>query len=137
MSTVRDCVTSALRKIGVTDPSGDEVQTAVRAFSDMTHGWRLQGIDIWHIGDQMNGGFPLPEVNHGEFTAESPFPMPEAYRESAAFCLAAKLAPEYGAPIQFDAGMYLRQIQAGYMVINDVVIDPMMFRMVPYRGYIR
>ena len=110
MSRVRDCVTSALRKIGVTDPSGEEVGAAVLSFSDMLHGWRLQGIDIWHIGDAMNGGFPLPEVNHGEFTAESPFPMPEAYREAAAYCLAGKLAPEYGAQVTFDATMYLRQI---------------------------
>ena len=85
----------------------------------------------------MNGGFPLPEVNHGEFTAESPFPMPEAYREAAAFCLAAKLAPEYGAPVQFDANMYLRQIQSGYIVINDVVMEPMLFRIIPYRGFVR
>ena len=135
MSTVRDCVTSALRKIGVTDPSGDEVSAAVVSFSDMTHGWRLQGIDIWHIGTQMNGGFPLPEVNHGEFTAESPFPMPEAYREAAAFCLAAKLAPEYGAPVQFDAAPYMRQIQAGYSIINDVVLAPALFRIHPTRRF--
>jgi hypothetical protein len=135
MSTVRDCVTSALRKIGVTDPNGDEVQAAVRSFSDMAHGWRLQGIDLWQIGTQMNGGFPLPEVNHGEFTAESPFPMPEAYREAAAFCLAGKIAPEYGAPVQFDADMYLRQIQAGYSVINTVKLEPMLFRMEPVRRY--
>jgi len=131
MSTVRDCVTSALRKIGVTDPSGDEVQAAVVSFSDMAHGWRLQGIDLWHIGLQMNAGFPLPEVNHGEFTAESPFPMPEAYREAAAFCLAAKLAPEYGAPLQFDHHAYLRQIQAGYMVINPVEMPALLFSMSP------
>lgn len=135
MSTVRDCVTSALRKIGVTDPNGDEVQAAVLAFSDMAHGWRLQGIDIWHIGLQMNAGFPLPEVDHGEFTAQSPFPMPEAYREAAAFCLAAKIAPEYGAPIQFDAAMYLRQIQAGYMVINPVTLPPALFHIHPVRRF--
>lgn len=129
MSTVRDCVTSALRKIGVTDPNADEIGSAVSAFSSMAHGWRLQGIDIWHIGTALNGGFPLPEVNQGEFTAESPFPMPEAYREAAAFCLAAELAPEYGAPVQFDAAMYLRQIQAGYIVINPITMDPMLFRM--------
>lgn len=133
MSTVRDCVTSALRKIGVTDPSGDEVAAAVLSFSDMTHGWRLQGIDIWQIGTQMNGGFPLPEVNHGEFTAASPFPMPEAYREAAAYCLAAKLAPEYGAPVQFDAGMYLTQIQAGYYIDHKVEV-PRAFLRTPTAG---
>lgn len=137
MSTVRDCVTSALRKIGVTDPSGDEVGAAVLSFSDMVHGWRLQGIDVWHIGQQMNGGFPLPDVDHGEFTAESPFPMAEAYREAAAHCLAAKLAPEYGAQVQFDAAAYLRQIQAGYMIINAVTVDPILFRMSPLRGFTR
>lgn len=135
MSTVRDCVTSALRKIGVTDPNGNEVADAVRSFSDMTHGWRLQGIDLWHIADAMNGGFPLPEIDHGEFTAESPFPMPEAYREAAAFCLAAKIAPEYGAPVQFDAAAYLRQIQAGYMNINTVTLEPMLFRLDPVRRF--
>lgn len=127
MSTVRDCVTSALRKIGVTDPSGQEVAAAVETFSTMTHGWRLQGIDIWHIDQSMNGGFPLPEINHGEFTAESPFPMPEAYREAAAYCLAEKLAPEYGAAL--DATQYLRMIQSGYININPVSLDPMLFRM--------
>ena len=131
MSTVRDCVISALRKIGVTDPTGDELSAAVRSFSDMTHGWRLQGIDIWHIGDQMNGGFPLPEVDHGEFTAESPFPMPEAYREAAAFCLAEKVAPEYGQ--QFDGAKYLQMIQAGYQVINPVVMPPILFSLDPVR----
>ena len=135
MSTVRNCVTSALRKIGVTDPNGDEVAAAVLSFSDMAHGWRLQGIDIWHIGTQLNAGFPLPEVNHGEFTAESPFPMPEAYREAAAFCLAAKIAPEYGAPLQFDPMPYLRQIQAGYIIINPVEMPAALFVMHPRNRY--
>jgi hypothetical protein len=127
MSTVRDCVTSALRKIGVTDPNGEEVATAITSFSDMVHGWRLQGIDIWHIGTQMNGGFPLPEVSHGEFTAESPFPMPEAYREAAAFCLAASIAPEYGQSM--DAARYLHMIQAGYAQDNLTVMEPALFRL--------
>jgi hypothetical protein len=127
MSTVRDCVISALRKLGVTDPNADEVVAAARAFSDMAHGWRLQGIDIWHIGEAMNGGLPIPEINHGEFTAESPFPMPEAYREAAAFCLAEKLAPEYG--LQLDATTYRRMIQAGYINILPVTLDLAYFRM--------
>ena len=126
MSTVRDCIISGLRKIGVTDPSNDEIGAAVRAFSDMTHGWRLQGIDIWQIGVSQNGGFPLPEADHGEFTAESPFPMPEAYREASAYCLAEKLAPEYG--LQVNAAAYLRQIQAGYMVINPVEFESSLLR---------
>jgi hypothetical protein len=131
MSTVRDCVTSALRKIGVTDPNGQEVIDAARSFSDMVHGWRLQGIDVWHIGEALNGGMPLPEVDHGEFTAESPFPMPEAYREAAAYCLAEKMAPEYGK--QVDATKYLRMIQAGYINILPVTLEPMLFRLGPWR----
>lgn len=129
MSTVRDCVISALRKIGVTDPNADEVVAATRSFSDMAHGWRLQGIDLWHLGEAMNGGLPIQEINHGEFSPESPFPMAEAYREAAAYCLAEKLAPEYGT--QLDAMKYMRMIQAGYFKLPEVTLDPMLFRMSP------
>ena len=137
MSTVRDCVTSALRKIGVTDPNGDEVGAGVLAFSDMLHGFRLQGIDIWHIGEAMNNGLPAPEINQGEFTAESPFPMPEAYREAVAFVLAAKLAPEYGVQAAFDSMPYLRQIQAGFQIIPEVKMPDLLFRLGSRRTYAR
>ena len=137
MSTVRDCVTSALRKIGVTDPNGDEVGAGVLAFSDMLHGFRLQGIDIWHIGEAMNNGLPVQEINQGEFTAESPFPMPEAYREAAAFVLAATLAPEYGVQAAFDSMPYLRQIQAGYQIIPEVKMPDLLFRLGSRRTYAR
>ena len=125
MATVRDVVIMGLRKIGVTDPNAAEISAAVEAFGSMVSGWKIQGIDIWHSAEALGGGLPLPEVNYSDFAASDVFPMPDAYREATAYCLAEKLGPEYG--MQMDATRYLRQIQSGYAIDTRVKMDPIMF----------
>lgn len=125
MTTVRDVIEMGLRKIGVTDPNGDEIKGAVAAFSAMVSGWKLQGIDIWHAPEALGDGFPVPDLNYGDFSASDEFPMPDAFREAAAYCLAEKVAPEYGK--QFMAMAYLRQIQAGYAIDTKMRMDPILF----------
>lgn len=131
MSTVRDCLVMAYDKIGVQNPTGDEIATAVAAFGAMISGWKLDGIDVWGADQAINGGFPIPEINYSDFTAAAPFPMPDAFREAVAFCLAEKLAPGFGKA--FDATLYMRKIQANYMVIPTARTDPLMFRLNPNR----
>jgi hypothetical protein len=124
MATVRDVVEMGLRKIGVVDPNGDEIAGAVAAFSAMVSGWKLQGIDIWHAPEAYGDGFPVPEIDYSDFAASDEFPMPDAFREAAAYCLAEKVAPEYGKGM--DASGYLRQIQAGYALDTRTKMDPIL-----------
>ena len=124
-ATVRDVLEMGLRKLGVIDPNGDEIAAAVQAFNAMISGWKLQGIDIWHTAESIGGGFPVPEVDGEDVAASDAFPMPDAYREAAAYCLAEKLAPEYGKAV--DATQHLRQIQAGYAIGAKTELDPILF----------
>ena len=125
MSTVRDIITAAFAKIGVFDATATEVGRAVEAFNFMVSAWRMQGIDIWHAGEAIGDGLPVPEINYADFEASAPFPMPDAFREAASYCLAEKLAPEYGKGV--DATAYLRQIQAGYAIDRKARMDPVLF----------
>lgn len=123
MTTVRDIATRALRKIGVTDPNADEAAAAVDAFNDMLHGWRARGVDVWGVGDATRGGLPNIAVNLSDWGASAPFPLPEACREAAIYCLAERIAPEYGAQVAWDTGAMFRSVQAHYMTIPKVKID--------------
>ena len=125
MATVRDVVEMGLRKIGVTDPSVDEITSAAQAFSAMISGWKLQGIDIWHAPEALGDGFPVPEIDYSDFSISDVFPMPDAYREAAAYCLAEKVAPEYGKSM--DSRVYMRQIQAGYALDTKARMPEVLF----------
>lgn len=125
MSTIRDIIVMALSKIDVVNPTPDEVLLAVATFNFMVSGWRMQGIDIWRASEALGDGFPVPEINFTDFDAAAPFPMPDAFREATAYCLAEKLAPDFGA--QFNAGGALRQIQAGYAVDRKVRMPAILF----------
>ena len=124
-ATVRDVLEMGLRKLGVVDPSGDEINAAMQSLNAMFSGWKLQGIDIWHTAESIGDGFPVVEVDGEEVAASDTFPMPDAFREAAAYCLAEKLAPEYGKA--FDATRYLRQIQGGYAIGTKTRLDPVLF----------
>ena len=124
-TTVRDILTAGLRKLGVTDPNADEIGGALSAFNMMVSGWKLQGIDIWRADAAMGDNLPVPDIDYTDFAASDAFPMPDAYRDPAAYCLAEKLAPEYGK--QFKAMAQLRMIQAGYAGTKRTQLDPILF----------
>jgi hypothetical protein len=52
-TTARDCVYSALRKLGVSDPeetpSAPQAQYALEALNEMVHGWKAVNIDVGHV----------------------------------------------------------------------------------------
>ena len=122
MTTVRDVVEMGLRKIGVVDPNSEEIAGAVDAFNAMVSGWRLQGIDIWHVDQALGDGFAAPEMDASDFATSDQFPMPDAFRQATAFCLAEVLAPEYGK--QFAAPDSLRQIRTAYATARRTALDP-------------
>ena len=124
-TTVRDVLEMGLRKLGVIDPTADEIGAALQSLNMMFSGWKLQGIDIWHTAESIGNGFPVVELDGDPVTAGDALPMPDAFAEATAYCLAEKLAPEYGK--QMDATRYLRMIQAGYAIDNKTVMDPILF----------
>jgi hypothetical protein len=124
MTTVRDIIFRAGRKIGMADMNADEASAGLDAFNDMVQGWKLDGIDVWHL-NALNDGFPMVDAPMSDFTFASLFPMPDAFREGATFCLASRMAPEYG--LAFDADDFVRKVQAHYATIvpaamNDALI---------------
>jgi hypothetical protein len=123
MTTVRDIVARAYRKIGMSDPTGDEFRAGVDAFNDMVHGWRADGIDVWGINLALNDGLPMVGRDIGDFGDGSPIPFPEAFREGAIFMLAERLAPEFSAPVNFDANVFMRRMRAHYAADIRVSFD--------------
>lgn len=110
MTTMRDIVTRAYRKIGVV--AGDEPMTAdqgatgIDTMNAMMHAWKLRGCDIEHTTKTLNDDFPLgPE-----------------FEEGTCYLLAARLAPDFAMPVGFDADQWFRDIQAAYTTVAAVTL---------------
>lgn len=112
MTTARDIVEQAYRKIGVV--ASDEAMTADQAangliaLNNMMHGWAVSGVDVLH-SDLLSG---------------SEFPLLPRFREGTVYMLAARIAPEYGLGAM-DAGEFMRGLQAHYMRIPQMNPAPL------------
>ena len=116
MTTVRDIVERAYRKIGVVahdEPlTADQAANGRDAFNMMVAGWALHGIDT------ETGPVDLPDA----------FPLQAKFEDATVYLLAEKLAPDFvvAAPFADDA---FRAIQAAYMQIEEAEIPGPIQRM--------
>ena len=110
MTTTRDIVTRAFRKIGVVSEGealdADTADAGLDALNMMLHGWKLKGVDLTHTNLALSDTFSLD---------------PE-YEEGTVYLLAARLSPDYMAPASFDADDWFRGIQAAYMTITAATL---------------
>ena len=117
MTTARDIIKAAHRKIGVVDAhsglTSDEADTGLEALNAMMHGWRLFGVD----------------TSHTTLTINDAFPLGTEFEEGTTYLLASRIAPEYEVPAAFDADMFFRAIQAAYLVIEEAEIPSALRRM--------
>lgn len=114
MTTVRDIIERAYRKIGVVaidEPmSAEQASEGLSAFNEMVSAWALAGVTL------------TPAFT--DATINDAFPLADKFREGTIYLLASRLAPEWLAPVTFDADDFFRKIQAAYAVVNEVVINP-------------
>lgn len=107
MTTTRDIIERAYRKLGVVaqdEPmTADQGAAGLDALNAMMHGWEAFGIDL----------------NHVDLALGDTFSMAAKWHEGAVYQLASRLAPDMsvGAP---DSMVFLRMLQAGYLVVNEV-----------------
>ena len=111
MSTVRDIIERAFRKVGVVahdEPmTADEADAGLAAFNEMLSAWDLDGIDLSYTDKALSDTFPLADK----------------FREGTIYLLASRLSPEFSAPQGFDADDFFRKIQASYMTIGEATIN--------------
>lgn len=111
MTTVRDIVTRAYRKIGVgghgEDLEAAEMADGVEALNAMIFGWKLAGVD----------------TEHTAVTPSDTFPLDAEYEEGTVYLLADRLSPDYEMPARFDADAWFRRFQAAYFTATDVTLD--------------
>lgn len=113
MATALDVVTRALRKATVLPVDevapADMAAHALDALNDMIFAWKLAGVDTSHVALALSDTFPLGDE----------------YLEGTTFLLASRLAPDYQAPVGFDADDWFRKMQAAYVTANtvDMTID--------------
>ena len=116
MATVHDILERAYRKVGIIAHddamTADHAAAGLNTFNDMLHSWELVGIALGHTDVGLSDAFPLADK----------------FREGAVYLLASRLAPDWSVPVAFDAYVFLREIQASYMVIDTVALDPMLVR---------
>lgn len=111
MTTVRDIVTRAYKKVGIVaydeDMDAGQAQIGLDAFNDMVSAWPLYGSDVLHTDAALADAFPLKD----------------SYREGVVYMLAARIAPNWTAPVSFDQDDFFRKIQADNLVINEATFD--------------
>ena len=111
MSTARDIVERAFRKIGVVasdEPmTADQAQNGIDALNMMMHGWMLDGIDVGHVDLQ------LADV----------FSMEPQFQEGCVYLLAERLSPDYSAPAQFNPSEFKKRLSAAFLIIPDSKLD--------------
>lgn len=116
MSTARDIVEAAYRKLGVvaTDEpmTAEQAQDGIDALNRMMHGWLLDGIDIGHVDLQLADTFSM---------------LPQ-YEEGAIYLLAERLSPDYAAPANFSPSEFKHRLSAAYLIIPDARIDRILTR---------
>lgn len=118
MTTVRDIVERAYRKIGVVahdEPmSAEFADGGLDAFNEMLSAWALDGITL------------SPAFTDAALA--DTFPLADQYREGTIYLLAERLAPEYSRPRTFDADGFFRKIQASYTVVPTTTVNSALLR---------
>lgn len=111
MPTVREICTRTLRKLDVVPlggaADGDEIAEALDAYNDMLHGWRILGVDVSHVSQDLNDTFALEDQ----------------FIEGTVYLLASRLSPNFQIPPQFDVDGWWRAIQAQYTTVDEVTFD--------------
>ena len=111
MSTARDIVEAAYRKLGVVasdEPmTADQAENGVNTLNRMMHGWLLDGIDIGHVD------LELADV----------FTMEPQFEEGCVYLLAERLSPDYAAPAQFNPSEFKKRLSAAFLIIPDSKFD--------------
>lgn len=110
MSTARDIVEKAYRKLGIKAEhealSADELSNGVSVLNDMLSGWKLFAIDI----------------SHTDLASGDTFPLAREFEEGTAFELANRLAPEFEISGR-DSERFFQALQASYMTITASTLD--------------
>lgn len=113
MTTVRDIVERAHRKIGVApldEPlTAEMADNGLDAFNEMLSAWVLDGITL------------SPAFT--DKALSDTFPLADKFREGTVYLLAERLRPDYTRPATFDADDFFRKVQASYTTISEVTID--------------
>ena len=108
MTTARDIVDRAFRKIGVVADdeamTAEQAQAGEEALNMMMHAWLLDGIDVAHV-----------DITLGEV-----FPLLPQFHEGTVYLLAERLAPGYMRPVTFNPMEFMRKLQAAYLIVPDV-----------------
>ena len=111
MSTARDIVERAFRKIGVVasdEPmTADQAENGINALNMMMNGFVLDGID----------------VGHTDLTLGDTFTMQPEFEEGCVYLLAERLSPDYAAPANFSTSRFRQRLSAAYLIIPDVKFD--------------
>lgn len=116
MTTVRDVIQRAFRKVGILahdeDLEGADSQNGLDAFNELLHGFSARGVDLTYT----------------DLDFEDTFPLADKYREGVVYLLADRISPEYALPVGFDADDWFRTIQAGYATDQEQTIPNALLR---------
>ena len=122
MATALDLITRAFRKLGIvardTPLPAEDAAHGLDALNAMLFEWELRGLGHEHTALVLGDDVEISTV-----TRQEPF------HEGIMLCLAAKLAPDYGIPLTFDADDAFRQIQATLMTPPTVIFSGALLRM--------
>lgn len=106
MTTARDIVEGAFRKIGILTHdqalSADEFEEGLRALNYMIAGWRILGVNV-----------ALETL-----AADDPWPFQPEFEEGAIWQLAGRLSPDYQRP-PVETEMFLRAMQAHTVIMAE------------------
>lgn len=110
MTTMRDIVTRAYRKAGITGVNtpleAEYAAEGLDALNSMLHEWKLHSVDI----------------SHTDLTLSGTFPLASEYERGTVYLLAQDISPDYQMPPTFDPDEFFRVIQAAYMTIDEVTM---------------
>lgn len=110
MTTARDIVAAAFRKIGVLSVGeslvASDAADGLIALNAMMAAWKLRGVDVTHTA----------------LTLSSDFPLGAEYEEGTTYLLASRLSPDYTLPQMFDADDWFRTFQAAYADIPTLTV---------------
>lgn len=110
MATMRNIIDQALQKARVKGVEDNSVAAyaadAMTQLNMMLHDWKLAGVDL----------------EYADAVESDEFPLGPEFQSGVVYLLAQRIAPDYQAPIGFDADDYFRKIQAAYLTIEEVTM---------------
>ena len=122
MTTVRDIIERAYRKIGIKAEdeaiSGDMLTNGVDNFNSMLFGWKIFGIDVLHV----------------EQTAPDTFALGDEFVEGTIYQLAERLSNDFVVPAP-SSDAFFRALQIAYLVMPTATLDGALTRPPSKAGY--